>query len=256
MKEYVNCEVKFEEMLKEIEENFSGWDFSHISGRMEEFPLTWNYTNLIKRYYRNAESMLDMGTGGGEYLSAINKMMKLPKITCATEAYEPNIPIARERLKPLGVEVYAVKDDHNLPIEDGKFQLVVNRHEAFDSLEVKRILEDDGIFITQQVGGLNDKEINELLETEQSEFYEWNLDIAVSQVENAGFKIIDKREDVTKTRFYDIGAIVYYLKAIPWQVPDFSIEKYYDKLFKIHNTIEKKGYIDITLHRFLIICKK
>ncbi len=27
-------------------------------------------------------------------------------------------------------------------------------------------------------------------------------------------------------RFFDIVAIVYYLKAIPWQIPDFSVEQY------------------------------
>ncbi len=36
---------------------------------------------------------------------------------------------------------------------------------------------------------------------------------------------------------YDVGAIVYYLKAVPWEIPDFSVEKYFDKLQEIHKLI-------------------
>ena len=59
-----------------------------------------------------------------------------------------------------------------------------------------------------------------------------------------------------KTRFYDIGAIVFYLKAVPWQVPDFTAEKYFNRLKEIDNLIQKEGYIDFTCHRFLIIAGK
>jgi len=51
----------------------------------------------------------------------------------------------------------------------------------------------------------------------------------------------------------DTGAIVYYLKAISWQVPGFTVEKYFDKLKKIDSIIQNESYIDVTCHRFLII---
>jgi len=38
---------------------------------MKEFPLTWNYYNEIMDYCNNAQTILDMGTGGGEKLSAL-----------------------------------------------------------------------------------------------------------------------------------------------------------------------------------------
>ena len=64
------------------------------------------------------------------------------------------------------------------------------------------------------------------------------------------------QEDSPIMRFYDVGAIVYYLKATPWQIPDFSVEKYFDKLTEIHNHIEKRGYVDARMHYFLIIDEK
>ena len=57
-------------------------------------------------------------------------------------------------------------------------------------------------------------------------------------------------------RFYDIGAIVYQLKAIPWQIPDFSVERYFEQLKSIHEKIRQDGYVDVFEHRFFIIAEK
>jgi len=61
----------------------------------QEFPLSWNYRNEVKFRIYGISSLLDMGTGGGEFLSSLSP---LPANTCATEGYEPNIPVARNRL--------------------------------------------------------------------------------------------------------------------------------------------------------------
>lgn len=242
-------------LIHKVNEKFEGWDFSYLesTGRMQEFPLRWNYRSEVKRKMSEASSLLDMGTGGGEFLSLLTP---LPAYTCATEGYEPNIDIARKRLEPLGVKVYRVDDDHFLPFPDDTFELVINRHESYSAHEVKRILKNQGTFLTQQVGGLNDREINELLRAPKSEYDDWKLEYVVKELTEAGFKIIEQKEDIVKTRFYDIGAIVFYLKAIPWQVPDFTVEKYFNRLEEIHKLIEKEGYIDFTCHRFFILANK
>jgi len=247
---------KFQRQINEIKNHqFRGWDFSYLSysERMKEFPLSWNYYNEVLSYYEGAESLLDMGTGGGEFLS---KLPNLPKYTCATEGYEPNIDIAQNRLKSLGIKVYPLKEDSRLPFEDSEFDIIINRHESFSPKEVKRILKNKGYFITQQVGGLNDYEINFLLGAERPEFCQWNLNKACNELLDYDFKIIKQREGITKSRFYDIGALIYYLKAIPWQIPDFSIDKYYDRLLYIHDFMEEQGFLDVTCHRFFIVAKK
>jgi hypothetical protein len=33
--------------------------------------------------------------------------------------------------------------------------------------------------------------------------------------------VLEQKEEFPVSRFFDIGAIVYYLMAIPWQIPDF-----------------------------------
>ena len=53
-----------------------------------------------------------------------------------------------------------------------------------------------------------------------------------------------------------MGAIVYQLKAIPWQIPDFSVEGYFERLKAVHGQIQQEGYVDVLEHRFFIIAKK
>ena len=54
----------------------------------------------------------------------------------------------------------------------------------------------------------------------------------------------------------DIGALVFHLRIISWQIADFSVEKYHDKLVQIHNMMQDKGSLRIKSHRILIVAKK
>jgi len=245
----------FDFLIAEADHPFAGWDFSYVTltGRMVEAPLSWSYASKLLMPVRKAQSLLDIDTGGGEYLSALQP---LPPLTCATESYVPNISVARERLAPLGVKVYEINDSHSLPFEDNQFDLIINRHGYYSVKEVLRILKPGHQLITQQVGGANYAELNELLGAEKYMYVHWTLDYAVRELEAAGWSIVEQQEDHPITRFFDVGAILYCLKAVPWQIPDFSVEKYFAKLVEIHNIIQAQGYIDFHSHRFLIVAQK
>ena len=245
----------FSSFIKQADEPFVGWDFSFISetGRMKSELLSWSYGSIAATLVQSAKSMLDMGTGGGEFLS---KLRPLPSTVYATEGYLPNVPIAKERLTPLGVKVVQIDNDEILPFETGKFDLIINQHESFSPKEVRRMISKDGIFLTQQVGGLDCIEINEHLRVPiNEEFIDWNLTLALKGIQENNFEILKGIEEFPIQRFYDIGALVYYLKAIPWQVPGFEISKFKDELYTIHKIIEQMGYFDVKQHRFIIVAK-
>ena len=254
--EEIKISELFEFYLNDSKKNFTGWDFSYIAdtGRMVETPLEWSYTTKILKKLRDADYLLDMGTGGGEFLSLLQP---LPANSFATEGYEPNLSVAKQRLEPLGVKVVKVEDDNKLDFKDDFFDLIINRHEEYSANEVKRVLKENGYFITQQVGGKNCIELNEILgASEDFGMTEWKLEYAVNEFQEIDLEVIEKHEDFPALRFYDIGAIIYYLKAVPWQIPDFSVDKYYDSLKKIHDSIQEKGFIDIEEHRFMLLVKK
>ncbi len=234
--------------------DFSGWDFGYLAGRMVEHPLPWDYRQLVTAKMRQAGSMLDMDTGGGELLASLQP---LPPQTCACEGYAPNVPIARARLEPLGVRVIGQQGAGVLPFDDGTFDLVTNRHGGYWVAELERILKQHGGFITQQVGGRNCIRLNEMLQDEvYFQYAYWTLDYALRQFEGSGFEIVDQREAYPEVDFHDIGAVVYLLKAVSWQVDDFSIETYREKLGGIHNIIQETGKFTVLAHRFYIEARK
>lgn len=84
----------------------------------------------------------------------------------------------------------------------------------------------------------------------------WNMQSAIEELQSAGFRILQQQEDMQFYRFYDIAAVVYLLKAIPWMIDDFSIGKYKDRLWELHIMSNKNGYYDTPLHRFIIVSQK
>jgi SAM-dependent methyltransferase len=254
----------FDSYLKQAEEaSFSGWDFSYIteSGRAAEAPLKWNYYNVALPYLRKAKTMLDMGTGGGEVLS---RFQPLPPITYATEQYHPNVAVAKARLEPLGGKVFEIEEkkepslnfNKSLPFENNFFDLVIDRHEVYYPPELKRILKPCGVFITQQVANANCLNLKQFFLGKPVTLGNWNLKSAVDELVAAGFDIIEQQEDIQFFRFYDVGAVAYFYKAIPWDVPDFSIDKYRDTLWEMHLRITRDGYFDTPQHRILIVARK
>ena len=159
--------------------DFSGWDFRWLEGRLVEEPLPWDYARIIRERFPGVHTLLDMGTGGGEFLASL---APLPPETHATETYPPNQAIAKARLEPLGIQVHSLQEGAALPFPLKAFDLVINRHDDYIPDEIYRILNPGGIFITQQVGGLDNLELNQVLEDRLSfPFTSWCLP-APSQV--------------------------------------------------------------------------
>ncbi|MEO8973604.1 MAG: class I SAM-dependent methyltransferase [Ktedonobacteraceae bacterium] len=253
-------------LVAEYNKPYVGWDMSYLKGRSIDLHTEphWDYTATVLAAMRISETMLDMGTGGGERLAAFAAMQPLPSHVYATEGYVPNIAVTRQRLEPLGVTIVGIDDDYHLPFADEQFDLIINRHASYEPGEVLRILKPGHRFITQQVGDQTNRRLHELFGYEPKDtFYPgveqkpaWNLDYAVRELQNAAWQIIEQEEEFFTTRYYDVGAIVYYLKAIPWEILDFSVEKYFDKLLEIAQLVERDGYVDVLFHQFFIVAQK
>lgn len=234
---------------------FSGWDFSYIEPhRWSAAPLPWDYAVEARHAFATARSALDMGTGGGEMLASL---APFPPRMVATEGWSENAPVAAQRLHPLGVPVIRCESQDPSPFQDASFDLIINRHDGYAAEEVRRMLAPGGRFITQQVGGRNNAELNELLECPiPFEFADWAPDRAVAELERAGLAVERVVEAFTETRVSDIGALVYYLRAIPWQIADFSPEAYRERLLALHERIERDGYLTLHAHRFFVAARR
>jgi len=233
-----------------------GWDFSHIEGRyMEEEALPWDYRRTILRYLRPEMRILDIDTGGGEFLRSLGHPLTL---CAATEAYAPNVTLCEQTLLPLGIDFRSADGKGPLPFADGSFDLVLNRHGDFNPQEIHRVLKPGGLFITQQVGAENDRELVQLLLPQETAlpFPAQYLDIAAAQFRDAGFEILESDECFRAIRFYDVGALVWFARIIEWEFPGFSVDACLPQLLQAQTLLETHGCIEGSIHRFLLAARR
>lgn len=234
---------------------FIGWDFSYLAGRMLEDPLPWDYIAQAGALMDGAASVLDMDTGGGERL--LDMRAHWPERVVATEEWPPNLALASERLAPLGVEVRDVRitDEDPLPFEDAEFELVLNRHSAFNAAEIARILTPGGRFLTQQVHGMWTHDLMAYFGA-KPQWPNATPERYVPRLRAAGLEIVNVQEWQGKLRFIDVGAIVYYLKCVPWEVPDFSVATHQAGLFALQERLEETGDLSFFASYYTIEARK
>ena len=238
--------------LEEEQHAFQGWDFSHLQSRWHHEPLEWDYKSIVMEHLHPTDQLLDMGTGGGEFLLSLAHPHKN---TSVTEAWQPNIQLCFEKLVPLGIQVYPVQDEFPLPIAGDSFDIVINRHESYDLHEVKRVLKSGGMFITQQVGGQNCIGLEHRINLEPLIHQPFSLDTEIPKLNDCGFSVKYSNEHFPELKFFDIGAIVFWAKIIEWSFPDFSVKKNYDRLCLLQTEIEQHGFVADLEHRFIIVAQ-
>jgi hypothetical protein len=253
----------FEQLVAEsLAAPFTGWDFSWLTARSSTEPLPWSYRTEVARRAAGAGVMLDMGTGGGEQLSRLSPR---PPHTVATEAWPANVPVAARRLRPLGIRV--VQDEGapdnaasevgrgRLPFRGGAFGLIANRHEAFQAAEVSRVLARGGAFVTQQVDTHTYDDLYRLLGLAVPDQPDSWLPLAEQQLRTAGLAIELANSGEERQRFQDVAAIIYYLRAVSWAVPEFTVDAFAGRLRELHETA---GAWPVTVRqrRFLVVATK
>ncbi len=248
-------ELKKQWLKEEEMTQINGWDFSYINDRYEEEQdLPWDYKKIIKEYLKKEDKVLDIDTAGGEFLLSLNHPYKN---TAATEGYKPNILLCKEKLIPLGIDFKAVDGLDEMPFKDNSFDLIINRHGDFNLKDIYRMLKKGGLFITEQVGAENDRELVELLLGDIPIPYpDLYLDKLSEKIRKIGFDMIRGEEAYRPIKFYDVSALVWFSKIIEWEFIDFSVEKCIDNLYKAQTILEEKGSVDARIHRILLICRK
>lgn len=232
-----------------------GWDFSDLSGLHEPDAPAW-YDDWAGRVLAGATAVLDMGTGGGEVLLDLATRHPLPPDTTASEGWAPNVPVAAAALAPLGVEVVEHDPEADpMPFADERFDCVLNRHEAYRSAEVARVLRPGGRFLTQQVDGRSLASLTASL-GHRSAYEHVRLDLAVADAEAAGLVVEDSDEWVGELVLDDVETLVGYLRMVPWEVPDdFSVDAYASGLLALH---ERAGGEPLAFEqrRFILACRR
>lgn len=243
-------------LSEEAVAHIHGWDFSHIDDRYEEEgDLPWDYRTVILSFLKPQMRILDVDTGGGEFLLSLGH----PYECCAAmENYEPNVRLCERTLLPLGID-FKQGDGHaaNYPFAEHSFDLILNRHGDVNVKEIKRLLKPNGLFITQQVGAENDRELVNLLfeDVPPLPFPKQYLSIRKKEFEDEGFQLLRQEEAFRPIKFHDVGALVWFARIIEWEFPGFSVERCLHRLYAAQELLEKDGVIEGRVHRFLLVAQ-
>ncbi len=223
----------FDELVAEAAAaDVTGWGFDWLNGRATEDRPPWGYAKLLADRLGQVESALDIDTGGGEVLA---EAATFPSRMVATEAWPPNAQRARELLGPRGVQVIQTVQDAPLPLPDESFELVTARHPVRpDWEETRRVLAPGGSYFAQHVGPASAFELIEHFLgplPEERNGRDPQRESAAAQ--DAGLVLSGLRTTRCRMEFYDVGSVVWILRKCVWWVPDFSVEKYRDRLVQL-----------------------
>ncbi|MFI6759406.1 class I SAM-dependent methyltransferase [Micromonospora sp. NPDC050417] len=246
---------KFERLVAEgVAVPVAGWDFSWFSGRATEQRPSWGYARLMGERMAAASRALDLQTGGGEVLAGLPKP---PPVLVATEGWPPNVALARRRLAPLRAAVVEVGEEADLPFADHSFDLVASRHPVTTRWdEVARVLAPGGTYFSQQVGAGSVRELIDFMMGAQPMGTVRHPDRAVAAATTAGLEVVDLRSEALRMEFFDVAAVIVFLRKVLWTVPDFTVEAYGDRLRALHLAIESGGPFVAHSRRFLIEARR
>jgi SAM-dependent methyltransferase len=163
-----------------------------------------------------ATSVLDMGTGGGERFGEL--LAGFDGNAIATEEWHINAPIAAAYLRPLGSGVVRCHS-LELPFAGAAFDLVLNRHEKLDPVEIARVLQPGGSLLIEQVWR-HWKELPRFF-SRASDFGD-HFHIYQQGLTAAGMQVLEAREHEVAAAYDSLGDLVFMLCITPWTIPAFD----------------------------------
>jgi len=250
-------DTSFEALLDEAAAvPVEGWDFSWLDGRATEERPSWGYQRRLSKKLAGASAALDIQTGGGEVLAGAGAE-NFPRTMVATEGWRPNAAKATALLHPLGAVLVACPKDSPLPFADDAFDLVTSRHPAtVHWSEIARVLAPGGAYFAQHVGSGANVEITEFFLGPVEPSDRRHHEVEAEHAEAVGLEVVQCRNERLRLEFFDVGAMVFFLRKVIWTVPDFTVDRYRSRLRDMHDQIERDGVFHSTMSRTLFELRK
>jgi SAM-dependent methyltransferase len=248
--------TSFDDLVDEAESAaIPGWDFSWLEGRASEDRPTWRYFERVSERVSEVSSLLEVQAGVG---TMIGTLASLPAFSVATEGFPPSIALAAPRLSARRVHLVVTSlYIPGLPFLGESFELVISRHPIAPWWsEIARVLRPGGTYFAQHVGPHSLRSLSEFFIGPLPEESQRHPDNERRAAEEAGLTVRTMVIERPRTVFFDIGAVVYFLRLVPWIVPDFTVAKYRVALLDLHNSIERRGPFETTASRMLIEATK
>ena len=213
----------FDELVNEAADvPVDGWDFSWLEGRATEQRPSWGYQRLLGRRLSSATAALDIQTGGGEVLAGAGAE-NFPPTMVATEGWPPNVAKATALLHPLGAVVVADRGAPTTAVRrrrlrsrdqppPGHGPLAGDRSRAGTRWDLLR----------STCGRRRQRRDQRVLPRTTRSGNRRHHAVEADAARTAGLEIVQCRNERLELEFFDVGAVVFFLRKVIWTVPDFT----------------------------------
>jgi hypothetical protein len=118
------------------------------------------------------------------------------------------------------------------------------------------VLRPEGTYFSQQIGAGTNRELTDFMMGPQPVHPGRSTATAVERARAAGLVVTDLREQALKVEFFDVAAVVHFLRKVLWTVPGFTVAQYREPLRRMHEHITAAGSFTCHSQRFLIVVRK
>lgn len=227
-----------------------GWDFSPV--RDDRDPVPWEYEEVVRRYLRPEDRVLDIGTGGGERFLALAPSFGEG---VGVDADPEMVRAARENTPAaLAERVSFVEGAAGmLPVPDSAFDIVLSRHAPVDVAEAMRVLRPGGYCITQQLGAQNTFNIATLFGVGPGD-PDQEIPALAEAFQSRGCAIVSYATYNVPYYFRDAASLLFWLRALPMP-PDFDIERHWQQVDYLLTEYATPRGTETNEHRELLIVR-
>lgn len=232
-----------------------GWDFSHL--KTTEDGQGWDFYKEVLKKIKPGDSILDIGTGGGERILKIAKYFKSVYGIdhSASMVNTANENLLKTKLKNIK---FSLMDSSKLDFPDNHFDIVTDRHCDFNPSEVFRVLKKGGYFFTQQVSEGDQTNIKKAFGRGQGYGVKDGTlkNKYLKQLNKLGFTKIESFDYNSKIIYKTEKDYMFLLRYTP-TIPEFKKKKNDFEILRkfIEKNMTKNG-IETNSKRFMIIAVK
>jgi SAM-dependent methyltransferase len=224
-----------------------GWDFSGMSELRQ--PVPWEYQEVVLRYLRSSDAVLDVGTGGGERLRdlawAFGRGLGID-----IDPAMVRFAIQNSAAANLSFRVCS----HRLESVPETFDAIIDRHAPFGLSAVAAHLRPGGYFITQQVGERNMACVKAALGQPPGPPVIQRQSFAAS-----GLRLLAFLEYDVEYVVGDIESLVFWLNALDLGHADMDGQSALASAVTLNRilagNVDKRGFIT-NEHRYLAVTQK
>lgn len=232
-----------------------GWDFSSV--HIERSPVPWDYVDVVRKYLRPTDRVLDIGTGGGEIFLSLAPFFRegvgIDQSSSMIEAALHN-----QHSLSIGNASLIKMDGRDLHFASDDFDVILLRHAHVYTGEIVRVLRPGGYFITQTVGQRSSLNLLNTFDWTPANFGpDWWQPVATlaDEFRSYGCHIIAEAEYDIPYWFLDVGSFLFWLLAVPWP-ETIELDKHWQYINKILETCQTERGIQTNEHRGLLIVQK